>query len=142
MKFSNGWLVRLMALLAVFGLIAAACGDDDDDSSGEATSDAGSDGGGEVEEITLRMFDNETGDLSPIWDEQIAAFEVVGRPRLTVVHIAQLARILTGVVELFLRCVDIFPRAATQRGSVPSVGRLTGGAKPPLPRRRPSSMSS
>ncbi len=83
MKFSNGWLVRLMALLAVFGLIAAACGDDDDDSSGEATSDAGSDGGGEVEEITLRMFDNETGDLSPIWDEQIAAFEAAN-PGVTI----------------------------------------------------------
>ena len=83
-------LWRMIALLAALVLLAAACGSDDD-SSTEATGDAdngstteeGTSGGDAVEEITLRMFDNETGELSPIWDEQIAAFEAAN-PGVTI----------------------------------------------------------
>lgn len=76
-------LIWLLALLAAISLVAGACGSDDD--SAEPAEGESSDTGenGSAEEITLRMFDNETGDLSPIWDEQIAAFEAAN-PGVTI----------------------------------------------------------
>lgn len=64
---------RLLALLAALALVAAACGGDDSSDTTQASSDGGD--SGQVEQVTLRLFDNETGDLSPIWDGLIAEFE-------------------------------------------------------------------
>lgn len=84
--------IRVLAPIAALALAAGACGSDDDaepaaDTAG-ATDTAADSGGDEpadepAEEITLRMFDNETGELSPIWDEQIAAFEAAN-PGVTI----------------------------------------------------------
>jgi branched-chain amino acid transport system substrate-binding protein len=59
-------LWRLLALLAVFSLFAAACGDDDDDTATDTT-DAGTDttaGGGEGKEVALAYVGPLTGDAA------------------------------------------------------------------------------
>lgn len=81
----------LLALLTVLALFAAACGSDGDgaaetSSGGDSAtdnSDTGDDADPGDEQITLVMIDNETGELSPIWDAQIAAFEAAN-PGVTI----------------------------------------------------------
>ncbi len=80
---------RVLAALAAGALVIAACGSDDDSDSADdapATDDAPASDGGDaepVEEITLEMIDNETGELSPLFDERIAAFEAAN-PGVTI----------------------------------------------------------
>ena len=88
--------LRVLAPLAAIALVAAACGDDDDDDAEPADEpaaseddpaaeeDAPADAGEEsAEEITLVMIDNETGELSPIFDARIAEFEAAN-PGVTI----------------------------------------------------------
>jgi branched-chain amino acid transport system substrate-binding protein len=60
--------LRLLALLAVFGLLAAACGDDDDATTSDTTADDGTDttagGGGTGEGLKIAFVGPLTGDAA------------------------------------------------------------------------------
>ena len=65
---------RLLAVLAVFGLLAAACGDDDDDDATDGGGGDGTEAAGDA--LVIGNLRPETGSLAFLGPPQIAGFDL------------------------------------------------------------------
>lgn len=73
-------LLRLLAIVMAFSLIAAACGDDDDSTSSDDSTDEGTDNGTSEDngdgELKIGYVLPQTGDLAPIIDALVKPLEL------------------------------------------------------------------